>query len=758
MKKGRNLVLKQNQATEGSPAFPWQFNNQDFVKLRNYCLHQGLLFEDDTFPANSDSIGLNLLPRGTLGKVQWFRPPELVGNPSLFVDGISRFDIIQGEKIGNCWVLAALGSLTQQQQFLGNVIPKDQGFNYTYAGIFHFQFWYFGGWVDVVVDDQLPFLDGKYLSVHPRSTNEFWPPLLEKAYAKLRGSYEKLHFGYISEALVDLTGGVQLPFDLRSPPTHLFEIMKTAALSGSLMACNTPKRASSWFLEHLLPYVPASCLSSKALFQTSWLVKITPSCRIISVVPSSCKMLCQQRLFRTIYTASSELILSNQVLKNGIVQQHVYTVIEAREVPYMDGKEDLIKLWNPWGSVEWNGAWSDQSVEWDRVPQQFKTEFYVKRADGEFWMSFKDFRDNFSYLFVCDNMPTFLDFGEESNTSWSMVQYSNQFSPEGSNYPSALSRNHQYSIKVPEFMMRKNNVVVALTQRPANNSRELGSIGFRIEKDELQGRTTVHAIPPSLRRDVTNDYLLEPGDYIIVPTTSLQSQAPNFLLRIFLKSQGNLREPNMEFSSVMTKHPRGPSISPQGLGEQPDLQGLQHDRRDMLKWNPDDYESIFLSYAYQNSYLDASQLQRILNEVLLKDLMAGLGTGDGFSFDSCKSLLALMDINTNGKLSLQEFERLWRAFRKYEDLFRREDENNSGYLNVSDLQRAVQETGQYVNDELLRLLVMRYGDSAQRINFPDFVCCMFRLETMAKAFHNLSQNRGRIFLTEDEWMTMIMYC
>ncbi|XP_015674024.1 calpain-13 [Protobothrops mucrosquamatus] len=296
MEKDKNLLLKQNQATEGSLASPLPFNNQDFVKLQNYCLRKGLLFEDDTFPANSHSIGLNLLPQEKLRKVQWLRPHAWARNPCLFVDGINQFDILQGQKIGDCWVLAALGALIQQQRFLKNVIPIDQEFNHTYAGIFHFQFWYFGSWVDVVIDDRLPFVDGNYLSVHPRSTNEFWPPLLEKAYAKLRGSYEKLHYGLISEAFVDLTGGVQFEFNLGNLTDHLFEIMKTAALSGCLMACTTPQRKKP----------------------------------------------------------------DNEVLENGIVQQHVYAVIDATEVPYMYRKECLIKLWNPWGTVEWNGAWSDQ--------------------------------------------------------------------------------------------------------------------------------------------------------------------------------------------------------------------------------------------------------------------------------------------------------------------------------------------------------------------------------------------------------------
>ena len=73
--------------------------------------------------------------------------------------------------------------------------------------------------------------------MHSESKSEFWSALLEKAYAKLPGSYEALKGGSTAEAMVDFTGGCSEMFTLKDPdcPKDLINIILKAYHHGSLM-------------------------------------------------------------------------------------------------------------------------------------------------------------------------------------------------------------------------------------------------------------------------------------------------------------------------------------------------------------------------------------------------------------------------------------------------------------------------------------------------------------------------------------------
>ncbi|XP_068009811.1 calpain-13 isoform X3 [Melanerpes formicivorus] len=678
-----------------------KFNNQDFTQLRALCLSQGLLFEDSTFPAHLSSIGHSVLPEELLRRIQWKRPTDLQRNPHLVVDGVSRFDIMQGE-IGDCWMLAALGSLTLQKKFLENVLPRDQGFQDQYAGIFHFRFWQCGAWVDVVIDDRLPLLDGSFLSVHPRTSNEFWPALLEKAYAKLRGSYQHLHGGYLSDALVDFTGGVQVQFSLKDPPPDLEEILKAADRSQCLMGCSTSGQSKR-----------------------------------------------------------------NIELRNGIVQGHAYTVTGAVKIPYQNGWKHIIRIWNPWGHGEWKGPWSDNSPQWDHVEPQYREALLRNKDDGEFWMSCESFQEQFSWLYICNSTPTFLDFGEQHCTRWCMDRHSSLWSPalatgRSSSSPGGVSSHPQYLFKVPDDDPKPYNVLISLMQKHTEEDAKNLKIGFVIIKKECGMSPTSEKTPKkgwhhlslccsaqdpthnawqpqdhsevleqvfSLARDVTSYFTLSPGTYAVLPAAAEEQQF-QFLLRIFTKHRGNQESSNPPPSPVL----------PMALPRQNEDSSCK---------------ALFLRYAKQDSGLDALQLQQLLNEVILQDEVTSLG--GRFSFDSCRGILALMDLHSNGRLTLQEFRSLWRSLTEYLDVFSRADRTHSGFLDVSELKRAIQMAGLAVDEQLLRLLVLRYGDTAGRVGFSDFCCCLLRLHTMTYAFQNLAEGGSQISMTSMEWLTLVMY-
>ncbi|GAA6089673.1 calpain-12 isoform X1 [Tachysurus ichikawai] len=291
--------MSDSASDPGSITNPVKFKNQDFVSLCDECLKSSKLFVDTSFPADQNSIGMPADPDPKM-VIKWFRPKEISSN-AVFVEGTTgTTDICQGQ-LGNCWLLAALSCLTMHPTLFEKVVPSGQTMDASsYAGIFRFRFWQYGEWVEVVVDDRLPVRGGRLLFSYSRTKNEFWSALVEKAYAKLTGSYSSLKGGNISEGMEDFTGGIAYtrPVSSRTPPV-LWRTLTAALSRGSLLSC----------------FIQAKSVKE-----------------IGSVSPE------------------------------GLVRGHAYAITATDKVHKKTETEEvlLVRLRNPWGFVEYCGPWGDK--------------------------------------------------------------------------------------------------------------------------------------------------------------------------------------------------------------------------------------------------------------------------------------------------------------------------------------------------------------------------------------------------------------
>jgi len=476
---------------------------QNFEEIRQECLDSGSLWEDPEFPADDESIFYSKSAWG----LEWLRPREFCrGEPSLMEGGADRFDINQGE-LGDCWLLAAIANLTINKKIRSRVIPLDQSFSEMYAGIFHFKFWQYGEWVDVVVDDRLPTRNGKLVFMHSDSQEEFWSALFEKAYAKLHGSYEALKGGTSLEAMVDFTGGCAEMYPLDKPNKDLFTIMLKAYERCSLMGC--------------------------------------------SIEPDPNE-----------YEARTD---------EGLVRGHAYSVtkvVKAKiETPKVSGEIPLVRVRNPWGNeIEWNGAWSDGSPEWRYIPDEEKEYLGINfEADGEWWMSLKDWTRYFDQLELTNLTPDALD--DCNNFKWEVSSFSGAWIAGETaggcrNNLSTFAMNPQFVIGLedPDDDDEENKctVIVNLMQKGrrglADRGLELLSVGFclynvrggvtdRLDTDFFTYNASVARSKSFVNlREVSARFRLPPGVYVIVPSTFHPDEQGEFILRVFTEKPNNATE------------------------------------------------------------------------------------------------------------------------------------------------------------------------------------------------------------------------
>jgi len=250
----------------------------------------------------------------------------------LFVDGCKPNDIHQGE-LGDCWFLSAIACLSAHGQLVEKL------FTYTDAqkGLYVVRFYKNGVFQDVTVDDYFPSKYGQCAFASSGHKEETWVQVLEKAYAKLHGSYDSIEGGFVNDALVDMTGGIGGKMHLHDKEARkeindgtLWAKLLGLARDGHLLGCGSG--------------------------------------------------------------AGKDTDISDL----GIVQGHAYSILRVEEV---EGNR-LVQLRNPWGSTEWKGKWSDGDKDSWTQKMKKKLD-YKNGNDGSFWMAFEDFVNHYRCVYTC---------------------------------------------------------------------------------------------------------------------------------------------------------------------------------------------------------------------------------------------------------------------------------------------------------------------------------------------------------------------
>jgi len=517
----------------------------------------------------------------------------------------------------------------------------------------------------------------------------------------VNGSYEALSGGSTSEGFEDFTGGVTEWYELRKPPSDLYQIILKALERGSLLGCSID--------------------------------------------------------------ISSVLDMEAVTFKK-LVKGHAYSVTGAKQVNYQGQRVSLIRMRNPWGEVEWTGAWSDGSSEWNNVDPYDREQLQVRMEDGEFWMSFRDFMREFTRLEICNLTPDALK--SRSVRKWNTTLYEGTWrrgSTAGGcrNYPATFWVNPQFKIRLEEtddvdddYGARESgcSVVLALMQKHRRRERRFGrdmeTIGFAVYEvpPELVGQPAVHLkrdffLANSSRarseqfinlREVSTRFRLPPGEYVVVPSTFEPNKEGDFVLRFFSEKSAGTQELDDQIQANL-----------------PDEQVLSEEEID------ENFKALFRQLAGEDLEISVKELQTILNRIISKhkDLRT-----KGFSLESCRSMVNLMDRDGNGKLGLVEFNILWNRIRNYLSIFRKFDLDKSGSMSAYEMRMAIESAGFKLNKKLYELIITRYSEPDLAVDFDNFVCCLVRLETMFRFFKTLDTDLdGVVTFDLFKWLQLTMF-
>lgn len=261
-------------------------------------IQKGQPWEDEEFPPQFKSLFDRSIDQGDRSKYQqfkWKRAKEIYPNAKLFSGGIDPNDINQGA-LGDCYLLATLSSMAENPE---DIMAMFYNKTLNDAGIYLIYFWINGVKTGVIVDDYLPTQNGQMAFANGKD-EELWVCLIEKAWAKIHGSYHRTEGGLPCFANTHLAGVPSESIMHDDDEFDLDEFWRTLQNS-------------------------------------------------------------DKRHFTMMAASHGQGEAEND---EGIIAGHAYSIISVAQFEHEGQNVRLLRLRNPWGASEWEGDWSDASELW----------------------------------------------------------------------------------------------------------------------------------------------------------------------------------------------------------------------------------------------------------------------------------------------------------------------------------------------------------------------------------------------------------
>jgi len=206
---------------------------QKFQTILSKLLTTSQKFTDEEFAPNSTvSIG------GPYSKFPFRRVSEILDHIAVFADGIDPNDIRQG-LLNDAYLLSAIACLAEEPTLIERLFLTEEA---NRAGLYALWLCDNGVWRPILLDDYLPCrqYSGAYFPAFAQcKAGEIWVPLLEKAYAKIHGSYFNMEAGLCHYAMRDFTGApIEELYD-ENDADKLWDFIFNGVNNEYFLACST---------------------------------------------------------------------------------------------------------------------------------------------------------------------------------------------------------------------------------------------------------------------------------------------------------------------------------------------------------------------------------------------------------------------------------------------------------------------------------------------------------------------------------------